>query len=227
MENKKFEVGQRWKGNDGKEKVIFEIDNNMNFIRIIDVESRKIDWHANNEDAQNALVEPWQEPRSGEVWVNVFNAGFPYPDFEVHKSRFNADASASATANQFKTLLACIKMPWKEGKFDECEQNPLVPRGWIAAASNGLQKKREENERIQKMTKTMTNKPKDGTLSIYPIESYSDGLTKRQWYAGQALQGLLASLTQHGFIDYSEFAKDAFMAADAMIEHEEVKNDGK
>lgn len=54
------------------------------------------------------------------------------------------------------------------------------------------------------------------------IESYS-GLTKRQWYAGMAMQGLLAAQI-HGFNDTSArgpFVSMAFEIADAMLQHEE------
>jgi hypothetical protein len=114
MENKKFEVGQRWKGADGKEKVIFEIDNVDNIIRVIDVKSGKTDWHSNNAAAQNALVELWQEPRSGFVWVNVHHT-----EFHEHYEYYSYDSLEAATENAESHLIARIKMPWKEGQFDE------------------------------------------------------------------------------------------------------------
>ena len=69
----------------------------------------------------------------------------------------------------------------------------------------------------------MTNKTKDGG-SFYPIE-HDDGMTLRQYYAGHALMGLLASVEYHNVTCYKEIASDAFMAADAMIAHEEAEND--
>lgn len=46
---------------------------------------------------------------------------------------------------------------------------------------------------------------------------YERGLTKREYFAGLALQGLLASLGQHDVTHYDELASDAVMAADALL----------
>jgi hypothetical protein len=43
------------------------------------------------------------------------------------------------------------------------------------------------------------------------------GLTKREYLAGLAMQGLLASIGQHDVTDYNELASDASMAADALL----------
>ena len=51
-----------------------------------------------------------------------------------------------------------------------------------------------------------------------PVEVNYFGATKRQWYAGMALQGMLAS---GGFRDYSDAADSAYQMADAMIAFEE------
>jgi hypothetical protein len=51
--------------------------------------------------------------------------------------------------------------------------------------------------------------------------SYSaPGMTLRDWFAGQALQGLLASTKTS---DGLAIAKDAYILADAMLEAREVK----
>jgi hypothetical protein len=82
----------------------------------------------------------------------------------------------------------------------------------------------------------MTNKPKDGgsafpenvalcpnTGQVYPAsEFHADrGMTLRQWYAGQALQGLLSyhGMPRHGFC-----CEEIFKIADAMIAHEDKNN---
>ena len=52
------------------------------------------------------LIEPWTEPKSGEVWVNINE---------------NGDLTASsnpALLNKSKPI-ACIKVKWTEGQFDE------------------------------------------------------------------------------------------------------------
>jgi hypothetical protein len=68
----------------------------------------------------------------------------------------------------------------------------------------------------------MTNKPKDGGQA-FPVHSAAIdyGMTLRQWYAGQALQGLLSyhGMPRHGFC-----CEEIFKIADAMIAHEEENN---
>ena len=50
------------------------------------------------------------------------------------------------------------------------------------------------------------------------------GLTLRQWYAGMAMQGELAAQSKDsGYYlesNYSKLAKNSFLIADAMIQHE-------
>ena len=50
------------------------------------------------------------------------------------------------------------------------------------------------------------------------------GLTKREWYAGMALQGLLAN-TNHDDLGPKEWAHDAFGIADAMVSHPETHDE--
>lgn len=63
----------------------------------------------------------------------------------------------------------------------------------------------------------------DGTTPAYPhAGTYQpdwpgNGLTKREYFAAKAMQGLLASLGQHDVTDYYELASDAVLAADALI----------
>jgi len=53
---------------------------------------------------------------------------------------------------------------------------------------------------------------------VAPREVHNSGVTLRQWYAGMALQGMLAS---GGFRDYSDAADSAYQMANAMIAFEE------
>ena len=52
------------------------------------------------------------------------------------------------------------------------------------------------------------------------FEHMVSGLTKRQWYAGMALQGLLSG-SPDSDCGPAGYAHDAFALADAMIAHEE------
>lgn len=55
-----------------------------------------------------------------------------------------------------------------------------------------------------------------------PTHQYGShpGMSLRQWYAGMAMQGLLASETEENDKGYSELAEMAFKQADAMLEQE-------
>jgi hypothetical protein len=59
----------------------------------------------------------------------------------------------------------------------------------------------------------------------FPLPEFADmegrrGMTLRQWYAGMALQGLLAHCATISDLTLDQFASDAFLYADAMILHE-------
>ena len=62
----------------------------------------------------------------------------------------------------------------------------------------------------------MNVKPTGG--SAFPNQN-SDGMTRRQWLAGLAMQGLLAG-DQHGEIDEDTLARLAWSQADRMLETE-------
>ena len=65
----------------------------------------------------------------------------------------------------------------------------------------------------------------------YPHDQNSgqwcQGMTLRQWYAGQALAGLMASFagTDCVFPKPKDLARDSFVQADAMIAHEQKERD--
>lgn len=43
------------------------------------------------------------------------------------------------------------------------------------------------------------------------------GLTKREYFAGLAMQGMLSDISRTGGWDYDDFAKDSVEAADALL----------
>jgi hypothetical protein len=112
---KKFEVGQFWKDNHGDKHQICDIDDKR--IYTFDFNRKtsarfNLDGMCFHTDCH--LTEPWQEPRSGEVWVNVYCSDAP----SVHFTKNQAEAYAVSEIRP-SPLLATIKMPWKEGQFDE------------------------------------------------------------------------------------------------------------
>jgi len=58
------------------------------------------------------------------------------------------------------------------------------------------------------------------------IRSMTQGMTRRQWLVGMALQGLVACSNAEGTL--SQFARYAHEYADAILEHEQKEvSDGK
>jgi hypothetical protein len=60
----------------------------------------------------------------------------------------------------------------------------------------------------------------DGGPAFPPVhdpETHQSGLTLRDWFAGQALQGMLANQHQYKAEDEAMFARDAYVLADSML----------
>lgn len=53
------------------------------------------------------------------------------------------------------------------------------------------------------------------------------GLTKREYFAGLAMQGLLAGIPAGGIISYDEVADDARRCADALLNQLQATEDGE
>jgi hypothetical protein len=66
----------------------------------------------------------------------------------------------------------------------------------------------------------MTTIKDGGPAFPRPMVAAAPGMTLRDWFAGQALQGLLASTKTS---DALTIAKDAYILADAMLRAREVK----
>ncbi len=49
------------------------------------------------------------------------------------------------------------------------------------------------------------------------VQEYSKGLTKREYFAGLAMQGILAAQTITGFMESKEVAKRAVRQADELL----------
>ena len=111
---KTFEIGQQWRCIDGSRVIILDVGVGIHYWHYKD---KKPYWAYNTSD----LIEPWTEPRSGEVWVNVWvlaggeNGDLP-PYYVTWDEREQA-LNEGDTGGRFK-LLARVKVPWTEGQRD-------------------------------------------------------------------------------------------------------------
>jgi hypothetical protein len=115
--DKKFEVGQFWKDSDGHKHLICDIDDECIYTFCF-ADKGKYEWNLDGSFAyggSEALTEPWKEPRSGEVWVNVFYDN----DGNIEMGTMFEDKKECIKHGEYVKLIARIKMPWKEGQFDD------------------------------------------------------------------------------------------------------------
>jgi hypothetical protein len=63
-----------------------------------------------------------------------------------------------------------------------------------------------------------------GTVRVDDLGRWQCGLTKREYFAGLAMQGLLAGIPADGIIDYGEIADDSIRCADALLTQLEKPN---
>lgn len=59
--------------------------------------------------------------------------------------------------------------------------------------------------------------------SVFPLEGCSNGMTLRDWFAGQALAGLLADSKRPSEDTTNDVAASAYRLADAMLRERERK----
>jgi hypothetical protein len=113
MENKKFEVGQFWKDSRGRKHQIMECNDRVFTYCYQDMFCWVFDLDGKGKYA--VLTEPWQEPRSGEVWLNIFYDN----DGSIEMGSIFTDKAECIKHGEFVKMIARIKMPWKEGEFHE------------------------------------------------------------------------------------------------------------
>jgi len=113
-----YEIGTQWKTRGGWRAVIvqWEDEGSLNAWHEMKSEVMHDDsgnccegdkYGANDYD----LIEPWKEPREGEVWVNIYETG--HGDCQLNQK--GADARAeNEMAHQER--LACVKVKWTEGE---------------------------------------------------------------------------------------------------------------
>lgn len=114
----KFEVGSQWKTRGGWRAVIVTMRDKENGFDVFH-EHEECIWGHESEGAYAGdetsernydLIEPWTEPKSGEVWVNIYDNGIGsecLPSIEA--------AEMGAVTGR----IARIKVKWTEGQFDE------------------------------------------------------------------------------------------------------------
>jgi hypothetical protein len=122
MENKKFEVGDFWRDSDGFKHQIMEIGEN--YVRTYRYKNNKerdgyghgktFNRYGYSKNDLTRLIELWKEPRSGEVWANIYED--KNGRFYTGLAYLNEIKGASPIRGD--KYIARIKMPWKEGQFD-------------------------------------------------------------------------------------------------------------
>ena len=56
-----------------------------------------------------------------------------------------------------------------------------------------------------------------GTIPQFSYQHPASGMTLRDWFAGQALAGIMESLANNNSMTWEDGARGCYMAADAMI----------
>ena len=111
----KLEVGKQYKTRAGHRAVVVDFDGDY---AAWHSDSRKTLWHRGDgltfaalESRQSPkdLISEWVEPKKGSAWVNVYGED----SFGVYRTKSKAD---SAPTN---CRIACVRVDWVEGQFDE------------------------------------------------------------------------------------------------------------
>ena len=75
------------------------------------------------------------------------------------------------------------------------------------------------------VTMNKETKPEDGAFACASNNGYQQGITKREYFAAMAMQGLLVNRHAQDFIDQNRVAKLSLQMADALIKT--LNEDGK
>ena len=67
----------------------------------------------------------------------------------------------------------------------------------------------------------MIDTPDDEVQAAFP-DRYRDGMTLRDYFAAQAMNGLVGAWGAHDIQDYKEIALDAYVLANAMLKAREA-----
>lgn len=107
MNNLKLEVGKWYRAKNGtKHEIIY-----YNLQADLYISSYGVCFNENGIHEENYeidLIEEWKEPKTGELWLNIYRG-----NYAIHDSKNNANGVST------KGRLACVKVTWTEGQFDE------------------------------------------------------------------------------------------------------------
>ena len=105
---KEFKVGDFWMDAHRNKYMVVEVLEDI--LRVYSYTSKTL-VTLNYEGVLGSLVltEPWREPITGTVWVNVY----PNNNFTIH------DKKESAAIAAWGDRIACVKVPYTEGEFHE------------------------------------------------------------------------------------------------------------
>lgn len=117
---KKFPIGSKWKTRGGNiATIIYHNDDDTNWPLIALVKNinrpatytKSGYFNLNTSNHEFDLIEPYVEPKRGVGYLNVYEDGNISSD--LHQTRLGADKRAD------EGRIACIRVEWKEGQYDE------------------------------------------------------------------------------------------------------------
>lgn len=118
----KIEVGKYYKTRDGRKAFVGGEINNLRYYGHIEERIREWDNHGVLYGPGNELdlIEEWKEPKSGVTYMNVYQ----YHDGEVWEGtvtskKENVERWAKEEEKLKNIRIACVRIEWKEGQFDD------------------------------------------------------------------------------------------------------------
>lgn len=118
---KEFKVSDFWKDSDGGKHLICKVDNEcIHTFCYTNNKSFRFKPSGNyyNTGLGYCLLEPWKEPLNGVLWVNVFRFSKPF-DGCFYGAWLKKDEADRSSEKSVSDRIACVKVNWKEGQFDE------------------------------------------------------------------------------------------------------------
>lgn len=112
----KIEVGKWYKDSRGYQHEIVHYNLKADFF--VSSYGNCFDRDGRNRDGEvGTLIEEWKEPKSGTYWMNIYDRNEYSITRGTSESKMDADNHARNCVSNKR--IACIRVEWKEGQFDE------------------------------------------------------------------------------------------------------------